>query len=171
MNIIFGIMESLVLAVLLPLSGWRLLHYFQLESYQLPGYYRSLKRNAKKALLPGLAMAAVGVLAAVLGLASVLRMALMALMAGWLFVQAKNEKLKKPFVVTERVKRLIAMHAATAFVVALVVRFALPLVLWCLLPAFEAALIALAAVCAQPIEKHINQQFVEEASGKESEPD
>ena len=78
MNFILNILESLALGALLPLSGWRLLHYFQLESYQLPGYYRSLKRNAKKALLPGLAMAAVGVLAAVLGLASVLRMALMA---------------------------------------------------------------------------------------------
>ena len=47
MNIIFAICEALVLALCLPLSGWRLLHYFQLESYQLPGYFRSLKRNAK----------------------------------------------------------------------------------------------------------------------------
>ena len=43
MNIIFGILESLVIAVCLPLSGWRLLHYFQLESYQLPGYLRSIR--------------------------------------------------------------------------------------------------------------------------------
>ena len=56
MDIIFGFAQSLVMAVCLPLSGWRLLHYFQLESYQLPGYYRSIKRNARKALLPGLAL-------------------------------------------------------------------------------------------------------------------
>ncbi len=171
MKIIFGILESLVLAALLPLSGWRLLHYFQLESYQLPGFFRSIRRNAKKTLLPGLAMAAVGVLALVLRLSAVLRMALAALMAGWLFRQAKSEKLKKPFVITERVKRLIVMHAATAFIVSLVVRFAMPLIIWCLLPAFEAALIALAAVCAQPIEKSINQQFVDDAKKRlESNP-
>ncbi|MBE5799214.1 MAG: UDP-N-acetylmuramoyl-tripeptide--D-alanyl-D-alanine ligase [Clostridiales bacterium] len=171
MNIIWGIVESLALAALLPLSGWRLLHYFQLESYQLPGFYRSLKRNAKKALLPGLAMAAVGVLSLVIGLPGIVRIALIGVMAALLFMQAKKEKLKKPFVITERVKRLIAMHALTAFAVALVVRFALPMMLWALLPAFEAALLALGAVCAQPIEKHINQQFVDDAKKRlESNP-
>ncbi|MBR5560970.1 MAG: UDP-N-acetylmuramoyl-tripeptide--D-alanyl-D-alanine ligase [Clostridia bacterium] len=166
MNIIFGIVESLVLAACLPLSGWRLLHYFQLESYQLPGYFRSVKRSARKTLLPGLAMAAVGVLALQLGLPGIVRMALVCAMAAALFMQAKKEKLKKPFVVTERVKRLIAMHAATAFAAALILRFALPLTLWCLLPAFEVLLIALSAVCAQPIENHINQQFVDDAKNR-----
>jgi hypothetical protein len=52
----------LALLSLLPLSGWRLLHYFQLESYQLPGFYRSLKRTAKKTLLPGAIVGAVLVL-------------------------------------------------------------------------------------------------------------
>ena len=163
MNIIWGIIESLALGALLPLSGWRLLHYFQLESYQLPGYWRSIRRNAKKALLPGLAMAAVGTLSLVLGLPGVVRIALLGAMAYVLFMQAKKEKLKKPFVITERVKRLIAMHAVTAFAVSLVVRFVLGMGLWALLPAAEAALIALAAVCAQPIEKSINQQFIDDA--------
>ncbi|MBQ2991755.1 MAG: UDP-N-acetylmuramoyl-tripeptide--D-alanyl-D-alanine ligase [Clostridia bacterium] len=163
MIIIWTILEALVLSCCLVMSGWRLLHYFQLESYQLPGYFRSVRRNVKKSLLPGLAMAAVGVLACVLHLPAALRMALVALMAGLLFSRAKGEKLKKPFVVTERVKRLIAMHAATAFGVALAAHAALPDVLFFLLPALEAALIALAAVCAQPIEKHINQQFADDA--------
>ena len=40
-----------------------ILHYFQLESYQFPGYFRSLKRNRVHSLLPGLcATAAVLVL-------------------------------------------------------------------------------------------------------------
>jgi len=163
MNIIFAICEALVLALCLPLSGWRLLHYFQLESYQLPGYFRSVRRNAQKALLPGLAMAAVGVLGLQLGLPLLIRLALTALMAGFLFRQAKNEKLKKPFVVTERVKRLIAMHVVTALAVMLLARAILPLTIVYLLPMLEAALIALSAVCAQPIEKHINQQFVDDA--------
>ena len=162
MRLILDILDSLVLAVCLPLSGWRLLHYFQLESYQLPGYFRSLKRNASKALLPGAVMGLVCALCVMIGVPDLIVLALAAAMAAVLFLQAKKEKLKKPFVVTERVKRLIAMHAATAFVVSLAAG-AVWLPLRWLLPAFEAALIALAAVCAQPIEKHINQQFVDDA--------
>ena len=33
-----------------------LLHYFQLESYQFPGYFRTIRRNILKAVLPGLCM-------------------------------------------------------------------------------------------------------------------
>ena len=36
-----------------------LLHYFQLESYQFPGYFRTLNRNRKHAFLPGVCSAAV----------------------------------------------------------------------------------------------------------------
>ncbi|MGN0773986.1 MAG: UDP-N-acetylmuramoyl-tripeptide--D-alanyl-D-alanine ligase [Candidatus Ventricola sp.] len=162
MNIILSIAEALVLAVCLPAGGWRLLHYFQLESYQLPGFYRSVKRNAQRTLIPGVAMAAAGVAAAALHAPGIVCLALEAAMAALLFARARREKLKKPFVVTERVKRLIAMHAGTAFVIALIARAASPVLMY-LLPAFEAVLIALAAVCAQPIEKHINRQFVDDA--------
>ena len=162
MNIILSIAEALVLALCLPASGWRLLHYFQLESYQLPGFYRSVRRNAQKTLIPGVAMAAAGVVPAVLHAPWFVCLALEAAMAALLFARARKEKLKKPFVVTERVKRLIAMHAGTAFVIALLAAAVSPVLLY-LLPAFEAALIALAAVCAQPMEKHINQQFVDDA--------
>lgn len=170
MNIISSIAEALALAICLPASGWRLLHYFQLESYQLPGFYRSVKRNAQKTLIPGVAMAAAGVLPAALHAPWIVSLALEAAMAALLFARARKEKLKKPFVVTERVKRLIVMHAGTAFVIALIARAASPVLMY-LLPAFEAALIALAAVCAQPIEKHINRQFVDDAKKRlESNP-
>ena len=162
MSIILNILEALVMAVCLPLSGWRLLHYFQLESYQLPGFFRSVRRNAQKALLPGAIAGAVCVLFVLTGVPDLLRLVVFAAMAALLFLQAKKEKLKKPFVVTERVKRLIAMHAATAFVVSAVVGAVSQPLRWAL-PALEALLIALAAVCAQPIEKHINQQFVDDA--------
>ena len=56
MRFLLDILDSLVLAVCLPLSGWRLLHYFQLESYQFPGYFRTLKRNIVRAVTPGLIM-------------------------------------------------------------------------------------------------------------------
>jgi len=162
MGLILAVFEAAVLSVCCVAGGWRLLHYFQLESYQLPGYFRSIRRNAHKALTPGAAMAAAGVLLKVLGLPSILSLIACAAMAALLFARAKKEKAKKPFVVTERVKRLIAMHAATAFVALALARMVSPVLMF-LLPAFEAVLIALAAVCAQPIEKSINQQFVDDA--------
>lgn len=156
------ILQALVLAVCLPASGWRLLHYIQLESYQLPGYWKSVRRNVRKALIPGVLIAAAGVVPAALHLPVPVSAAAAALGSGLLFMQARREKLKKPFVITERVKRLLAMHAVTAFAAALLAGWVSPVLAY-LLPAFEAALVALAAACAQPIEKHINQQFVEDA--------
>ena len=46
------------LAVLAPVccclfASRGILHYFQLESYQFPGYFRTLKRNPVHSLLPG----------------------------------------------------------------------------------------------------------------------
>ena len=35
------------------MAGRLLIHYFQLESYQHPGYFRTVRRNLLKALLPG----------------------------------------------------------------------------------------------------------------------
>ena len=35
------------------LAGRGLFHYFQLESYQHPGYFRTLRRNVLKSFLPG----------------------------------------------------------------------------------------------------------------------
>lgn len=40
------------------LASRGLIHYFQLESYQFPGYWRTLKRNWRGALAPGLLMTA-----------------------------------------------------------------------------------------------------------------
>jgi len=162
MDFILNILDCLVLAVCLPLSGWRLLHYFQLESYQLPGFFRSVKRNAKKTLLPGAAMGLICAFLVLIGMPDLILLVIAAALSALLFMQAKKEKLKKPFVVTERVKRLIAMHALVAFVVS-VIAGAIWLPLRWLLPAFEVLLIALSAICAQPIENHINQQFVDDA--------
>lgn len=165
MQMILGIAGALVLTACCVAGVWRLLHYFQLESYQLPGYLRSVRRNARRALLPTVALAAVGVAARALGAPDPLCLLLAAAFAALLFVRARREKLKKPFVITERVKRLIAMHAVTTFAVVLIA-WALSPVLAYLTPAFEAALLALAAVCAQPIETNINRQFAEDAKAR-----
>ena len=40
------------------LASQSLMHYFQLESYQFPGYFRTLKRNLLRSVLPGVLMTA-----------------------------------------------------------------------------------------------------------------
>ena len=57
MKFILTMFEAAVLACCCAAGGWRLLHYFQLESYQFAGYFRTLKRNWKRAVLPGIIMA------------------------------------------------------------------------------------------------------------------
>lgn len=146
-------------------AGRRVMHYLQLESYQLPGYIKSVKRNAMRALIPPIAMAAVGVAALKVSGLFGLALLLEALTAALLAWQAAKEKAKKPFVATERVKRLTAVHAAVNTVLALILLLISP-TLGYLMPAFEPALLMLAAVVAAPMEKHIAGQFVKDAQAR-----
>ena len=159
MGLIWGIIEAAVLTACCLGCGWRLLHYFQLESYQLPGYVKSVKRNAQRALIPCTAVSAMGVPA-------IICLLMTAAMAAVVFMRARKEKLKKPFVVTERVKRLILIHALSTLAVAAVCLIALPKGIAYLLPAFETLLLVLAAVLAAPVEKHINNQFLNDAKAR-----
>src|SRR5699024_12189576 len=99
MGVLSVLVQALVLGICGVLGGRRLLHYFQVESYQLPGYLRSVKRNAMRALVPPVVMAAAGVAALVLGAPVWLRLLLVAAMAGLLLWQSLREKAKKPFVI------------------------------------------------------------------------
>ena len=73
-------------------AGRRVMHYLQLESYQLPGYIKSVKRNAMRALIPPIAMAAVGVAALKVSGLFGLALLLEALTAALLAWQAAKEK-------------------------------------------------------------------------------
>lgn len=159
---IIYVLQALGLTACCVAAGWRLLHYFQLESYQLPGFFRSVRRNGMRTVVPPLALAALGVVCVRLGAPAALRLVLVALMAMLIEWQARREKAKKSFVVTERVKRLIAMHVVTTLIIELAALAVSP-ALGYLVPAFEPLLIALAALFAQPVEKRINQQFVDDA--------
>lgn len=162
MKAILILFEALVLTLGCLAAGRRLLHYLQLESYQLPGYLRSVRRNAQRALVPPVALSAVGVVALRLGAPTPLRCVLVALMAILIEKRARAEKAKKPFVITERVKRLLCIHAALAFAMELIL-LALSPALGYLLPAFEPLMIMLSALIAQPVEKRINDQFLNDA--------
>ena len=165
MRFLLMILQAVALGCASAAAGRRVMHYLQLESYQLPGYVKSVKRNAARAFLPSVAMAAAGVAALVVSGLSGLALLLEALMALLLVVRASKEKAKKPFVVTERVKRLIAVHAAVNTLLAFILLWISPVLAY-LLPAFEPALLMLAAVIAAPLEKHIANQFVKDAQAR-----
>ena len=97
------------------LAGRTLIHYFQLESYQFPGYFRAVRRNAPQSLLIGAVLNLV-----LLGGAALLSVlipesndwlpaiaeSLLLIAAGcvlrWLM---KDKKAKKPLKMTPRLKR------------------------------------------------------------------
>ena len=112
-----------------------LLHYFQLESYQFPGYFRTLNRNRKHAFLPGICSAAVCLIlftlqnawythalqspetppSAVMIWLITLGLLAVAVLAGIGIGKVFSEKhAKKAFVFTGRMKRLMVMLALGA---------------------------------------------------------
>ena len=157
---------ALAVAAACLLASRGLIHYFQLESYQFPGYFRTLKRNWKNALLPGLLLTAVLLVAgfflrnadnAFLRVLVMLCVMLITLGAIGHFDLLNVKKAKKPLVFTPRVKRLYAVAA----VVYLLICWALP-VGW-LFPLLLPLWVALAGLLAWPIEKLISEMYFRDA--------
>ncbi len=167
------------------LAGRILIHYFQLESYQFPGYFRTLRRNLLKALMPGILMTILFTVS--FGLLSVFTtefrwfhyMILAAVMTGGGFVIGKTcseKKAKKALVFTPRIKRLYAV-ALIVFILLLVLlgsaaqnpadrlgmRGRTASVLILLFPLFLPLWIALAGLLAWPIEKMISEMYFRDA--------
>ena len=164
------------------------LHYYQLESYQHAGFFRTLRRQWKRSFLPGLVMAAA---AFALLLFMVLPAcghpfeipahfisALCLALIGCLFHRkAVRTAQKKKFVLTARMKRLYAMLGMICLLFMLLsfilVRSrALPLSLQaaaCLLLSFLLpmallpCLTALAGFLVLPAEKAINRMYMHDA--------
>ena len=145
--------------------GRRLLHLLQLESYQLPGYFRSVRRGLPGTLLPALPAAAVCCLLGLAGVPPLLLSAALAGAGGLFWLQAGRRKEKKPFQMTDRVKRFLAIHAAVGFLAALLAGLAGAA--WALLvPGAEALVLALSACAERPVEKHIQGQFLDDARAR-----
>ncbi len=172
------------------LAGKILMHYFQLESYQFPGYFRTLRRNLLRALLPGVFMS---VLLTVLFLISFLFSSpkplgsvqntwdviilivimLLLIAGGWLFSRKYSEKkAKKKFVLTPRVRRLYAV----SFIVMTLILYGIVrmnnlqignsdcfLILFFLFPVFLPLWVALCGLLAWPIEKAISEMYFRDA--------
>ena len=109
-------------------AGKILVHYFQLESYQFPGYFRTIRRNFWKAVLPGILMTLLfavsfilfSVLFAEFSWYHYLLLALIMVSGGWITGKACAEKkAKKALVFTPRIKRLYAVALTVYFLILL----------------------------------------------------
>lgn len=184
MNMLPSVILSIGISIGCILAARILYHYFQLESYQFPGYFKTIRRNLLKAVLPGATMAVLLGLAAVTGRAvfgeSVLASAAVSLIliaggfaAGKLY---SEKKAKKPFVFTPRVKRLYAVSFIVLFILSFFLlrtmepqtgllsprnRILAALVL--LFPAFLPCWVALCGLLAWPLEKLISEMYFQDA--------
>lgn len=174
------------------LASRSLMHYFQLESYQFPGYFRTVKRNLLRAVIPGLIMTAYLMLlllihrsidrtleeGSILRLLVALAAVALALLGGWWcrsLMQVK--KAKKPFVVTMRVKRTYITSAAVFTLICALIGFLLTgaeprLYFIGLFPVLLPLWVALGGLLAWPIEKLVSEMYFRDAQKKlASRPD
>ena len=166
------------------LAAKSLYHCFQLESYQFPGYFRSVRRNLLKSILPGFCLM-------LLLMASFSLLSLLFSKTIWVFFLAEiiilpaggfligrvfsEKKAKKAFVYTPRVKRLycvsLIVMAFLPFLAAVILHpeglkempgragAAFILVFPALLPLW----VALCGLLAWPIEKLISELYFRDA--------
>ncbi len=186
MNTIVVWLIAIAVGVSSLLAGRSLMHYFQLESYQFPGYLRTLRRNLGRALLPGLIMTVYLTLLLLihrsidrfLAESSLLRipvaiaaLALAVLGGMWCRSIMQVKKAKKPFVVTMRVKRTYAVTAMLFTVLCAIVGFVLTgseprLYFIGLFPLLLPIWIALGGLLAWPIEKLVSEMYFRDAQKK-----
>ena len=183
MNLSILLIIGLVIGCLL--AGKSLIHYFQLESYQFPGYFRTLRRNMLKAVLPGFLMM-------ILLIATLLLTVLISreitwihyaadtillIVGGWLIGKATSVKnAKKAFVLTPRIKRFYAVALVVLTLILVFVsgridpagglkttadRIGIAFVI--IFPALLPLWIALSGLLAWPIEKGISELYFRDA--------
>ena len=154
-----------------------LIHYFQLESYQHPGYFRTVKRNFLKACLPGCCMTVLlitGIWLMRLVFRSewliCLSVCLIIFAGGIICGRAFSDKnAKKKLVYTPRMKRLYAvslcvMTAILYLLLSLTVSRAKGFIAAVIVfPALLPLWIAFCGLIAWPIEKAISEMYFRDA--------
>lgn len=164
-------------------AGRILLHYFQLESYQFPGYFRTVRRNIKKAILPGICIFIILTFSVITvcvlfpdntsrWIPGLIVIAFI-IIAGFLLEKILSEKkAKKAFVLTARVKRLYAVSfivmTAILIIAGGMVDFRgkdqiLRMIPVLIFPLFLPLWIALCGLIAWPIEKLISELYFRDA--------
>ena len=183
MNLSFLLILAIVTGCLM--AGKILIHYFQLESYQFPGYFRTIRRNMLKAVLPGFIMMILTILTMLLSVMICPEItwvhysvdAIILIAGGWLTGRTLSEKhAKKAFALTPRIKRFYAVALITLTLILWLVsggidpaagltstedriRIAFVMIFPALLPLW----IALSGLLAWPIEKGISELYFRDA--------
>ncbi len=169
------------LPVISSLIGARgIYHFFQLESYQFPGFFRALQRNRISAWLPGLlitsgclvlfygydAISAAN-MAASIKLVLLVGLLPMAVLLGWLVrrICSAGES-KKKFAYTDRVKRLFVVSFVVMGVLSLLLAQNPIAILPALWPLVLPIVVALSGLLAWPIEKLISECYFRDARRK-----
>ena len=174
-------LKAIILSAACVLSGRRLFHYFQLESYQFRGYFRTIRRMRRLSFRPGLVLCVGQCAACLLELS---------LGTGWtslvpgslllLFLAMENhreaglEKAKKPFSVTARIRRLYAVVFLVLACLMVLLQLAvsrassvlsasLLTVLWVFLPSLLPCLLAIGAMAEHPLEAVIQKMYLRDA--------
>ena len=177
----YSLMLLMALTVSCLITARTLIHYFQLESYQFPGYFRTLIRRSPYAFLPGLVLNILWVGGAVL-LVFLLPDAnpwILALCEAVILVSGsflitrffKSAKEKKPLIFTPRIKRLYLISGIFFFLVLLFsTRFGFqktgigPGVAVCVtFPLLLPFWVALGGLIAWPVEKLISELYFRDA--------
>ena len=168
------------------LASRSLMHYFQLESYQFPGYFRTLKRNFLRAVLPGLIMTAYLTLLLLIHrsidrqlhdgsflclLVALVTVGLAILGGMWCRGIMKVKKAKKPFIVTMRVKRTYITSAIVFTLICALIGFLLRgeeprLYFIGMFPLLLPLWVALGGLLAWPIEKLVSEMYFRDAQRK-----
>ncbi len=162
----------------------RLLHYFQLESYQFRGFLRTVNRQLDGALLPGLLLGGCvcvlmllrALIPAAAGSAGEtvrdIAFALAVIGAAWLLrKRLKAGAEKKPFRMTARVKRLVVclglVIAGASLLCGVILRpVGVDAVLLSLVPLALPIWVLLAALLAWPVERLIYELYFRDARRK-----
>ncbi len=179
-EVLFQKLSSLIPVVVSLAAARGIYHIFQLESYQFPGYFRSMKRNPVQVWMPGLYAATISQ-----GMMIILKWLNMAVNSPWLSLavlvvflvlaygagrliarSVMPKKMKKPFVITSRVKRLYVF----SFLIFGGISYTLssisplyPVAYWTLL---LPVLIALCGLVAWGLEKCISEYYFRSARSK-----
>lgn len=170
LTVLISHLPHLAAAAAALLCARKLLHYFQLESYQFYGYFKTVLRQWKTAVLPPLALGILYLLLSragkalyaaadpqrlwklicIMGVVSGAILTIGVVVSAWL----QKGKEKKPFVLTARMKRLYAI-------------LGIVVILFCWITPAHVLLLplltALAALIALPIEKSINRMYMRDA--------
>ena len=166
------------------LAGRILIHYFQLESYQFPGYFRTIRRNLLRAILTGVCMSLILIVSTILFtrvfhadgwlfcVCSGIILICSGLLTGRFF---SEKKAKKALAYTPRIKRL---YAVSVVVMTLILFISCRMIvkngsvaaddtlfpaLILFFPALLPLWIALCGLAAWPIEKLISELYFRDA--------